>query len=255
MSRRVSLSLAGGLALAATLLAPGRAGAVDILNDEPEPATHNFKSSQNFAFELKFGPYRPNIDSEFSNGVTPYADYFGSGRHLLSQIEVDWQLFRKFGSAGIGLGLGYFSVSGPAPLATGQISGDRSELKVVPVSVSAVYRFDYFLERNNFPLVPYGKLGLDWAYWRITDGNDELAHDSMGGTGQGGTLGWHGTVGVALMLETFDPEAARDFDTELGVNHTGIIFEYTHADISGLGREGKLHVGDSTWALGLLLEF
>lgn len=255
MRRRSSLYIAGGLALAATLLAPERARAVDILNDAPEPAKHNYRSSQNFAFELKFGPYRPNVDSEFSNGVTPYQDYFGAGRKLLTQVELDWQLFRKFGSAGIGVGIGYFSVSGVSPLPTGDPSGDRSDLKVVPVSVSAIYRFDFFLERDNFPLVPYGKLGLDWAYWRITDGNEELAHDDHGGTGQGGTMGWHGTLGLALMLETFDPEAARDFDTELGVNHTGIIFEYTHADISGLGRDGKLHVGDSTWALGLLLEF
>ena len=57
------------------------------------------------------------------------------------------------------------------------------------------------------------------------------------------------------MLDWLDPEAARDFDTDLGVNHTALTFEYTHADISGLGQPSRLHVGDSTWALGLLLEF
>ena len=34
---------------------------------------------------------------------------------------------------------------------------------------------------------------------------------------------------------SFDPEAARDFDADLGVNHTSLVFQVTHADISGLG--------------------
>jgi hypothetical protein len=240
----------------ATLAAPaGARAAVDILTGEPDEAVHNYKSSQNFAFELKFGPYRPNVDSEFDGNSTPYTTYFGPDRHLLTQIEVDWQIWRRFGTLGVGAGIGYFSVSVNAPDAVGTITGDRSTMKVVPLSLSAVYRFDYFLQQRNFPFVPYGKLGLDWAYWRITDGNDELAHDSIGGTGQGGTLGWHGTAGVAFMLDWLDPEASRDFDTELGVNHTAIMFEYTHADISGLGQAGRMHVGDTTWALGLLFEF
>jgi hypothetical protein len=41
VKRRWPLWLAGSLALAATLLAPERARAVDILNDEPEPSKHS----------------------------------------------------------------------------------------------------------------------------------------------------------------------------------------------------------------------
>jgi hypothetical protein len=242
------------LVLAGALLLPARARAVDVLNDQGDPPTRSYKSPQNFAVELKFGPYRPDVDSEFTD-VTPYASYFGPSRHLLTQLELDWQIFRRFGSIGLGLGVGYFSVSGVSPSTTGVPTGDRSNLKVVPFSLSGVYRFDYFLNTRNFPLVPYGKLGLDYAYWRITDANDELAHDVQGNSGQGGTMGWHATAGVALMLDVFDPEAARDFDTELGVNHTAITFEYTHADISGLGQPNKMHLGDTTWALGLLFEF
>jgi hypothetical protein len=52
-----------------------------------------------------------------------------------------------------------------------------------------------------------------------------------------------------------DPEAARSFDSEMGVNHTGIMFEYGHYDISGLGASDRLHVGDNAWTVGLLLEF
>jgi hypothetical protein len=250
--------LAGGAVTAAA----GSAHAQLLLGAEGEPLPGHYHSPQRFAFELRFGPYRPDVDSEFqtSSGQqlrTPYQDFFGSGSKLLTQIEFDYELYHGYGTAAVGLGVGYFQVSGSSPLANGSglLSGDKSTLKVVPVSLSAVYRFDYFLEQRNFPLVPYAKLGLDWAYWQITDGNDEIAQDPTGGTGRGGTLGWHVAGGVALVLDMFDPSAAHDFDADLGVNHTAIVFEFLHSDISGLGESGRLHVGDTTWSLGLLLEF
>jgi hypothetical protein len=252
------LGLAFGVV--AGLAAPARAQ-TDILESAPSdrPVGGRYHSPQRFAFELKFGPYRPDIDSEFDrNGTqlrTPYKDYFGSGRHLLAQAEFDWQILHTFGSLGAGFGIGYFSVTGVAPLPTGQPSGDTTNLKVVPLSGSIVYRFDYFLEARNVPIVPFAKAGLDWAYWQNTDGNGEIAQDAQGNTARGATLGWHASAGVALVLDWLDPEAARDFDADLGVNHTSIAFEYTHADISGLGQGGRLHLGDTTWSLGLLLEF
>jgi len=263
-ARRMSGAIPLAVALGLTLAGAGAARAQsDILEREPteELPGHRFRSVQRFAFEVKFGPYRPDVDSEFPqsgpNMRTPYKDYFGNGRHLYSALELDWQLFHKFGSIGVGAGVGYFSVTGTAPAGngTGLPSGDTSGFTVVPVSFSAIYRFDHFLETRNIPLVPFGKIGLDWAYWQITDGNGEIAHDNMGDTGRGGTLGWHASAGLALVLDWLDPEAARDFDSDIGVNHTALTFEYTHADISGLGRSGRLHVGDSTWTLGLLLEF
>ena len=77
----------------------------------------------------------------------------------------------------------------------------------------------------------------------------------MGGRGRGGTSGWHAAIGLALVLDMFDPEAARSFDNDLGVNHTAIAFEYGHYDISGITSSNQLHVGDDTWTLGLLFEF
>jgi hypothetical protein len=239
------------------------ARAQNILEAEPtdRPYGDRYRSPQYFAFELKFGPYRPNVDSEFDrNGVevrTPYKDYFGNGNHLLTQIELDWQVFRGFGSIAIGASVGYFSVTGTAPLGTntGLPSGDTSNFRVIPTSLSAVYRFDRLLEARNIPLVPYGKLGLDYAFWQITDGNGEIAHDAMGNAGSGGTRGWHASAGLAIVLDFLDPEAARDFDADLGVNHTALTIDYTYANISGLGQANRLHVGDTTWAIGLLLEF
>ena len=124
---------------------------------------NRYRSPQRFAFELTFGPYRPDVDSEFNGGADPYNDYFGSGQHLLTRAELDYQFLHRYGSIAAGLGVGYFSVTGTSPVAngTGLPSGDTSQLKVIPFSLSAVYRFDYFLQERGFPLVPFGKLGLD----------------------------------------------------------------------------------------------
>ena len=269
--RASAFAVAAAAGLAATLLGPIRARAQDdILNEEVDTevaqeadldAQRHYRSPQDFAFELKFGPYKPDIDSEFPqtgpNARSPYRDFFGDGDHLFTQLELDWQILHRFGSLGIGFGVGYFQVSGPAPVGTGTglLSADQSTLKIIPFQVSAVYRFDYLLDRWEIPLVPYGKLGLDYDYWQITDGNDEIATDGRGGTGRGGTAGWHASVGLALVIDFFDPEAARDFDADLGVNHTALTFELSHSDVSGLGQPDRLHLGDTNWSLGLLLEF
>jgi hypothetical protein len=253
--KRKRAILFGLTALTALVAAPARADSFG--SDAELSAGHRYRTTQRFAFELRFGPYRPDVDSEFDGARHPYQDYYGSGNKLLTQIELDYEIIHSIGTIAVGAGLGYFSVSGTAPVAsgTGLPSGDQSTMKVIPVSVSAVYRFDYFLERRGFPLVPFGKAGLDWAYWQITDGNDEIASDGRGGRGRGGTLGWHAAVGLALVLDFLDPEAARDFDADLGVNHTALVFQYTYADISGLGRSERLHVGDNNWSLGLMFQF
>lgn len=86
------------------------------------------ESPRRFAFELKFSPYIPAVDSSpvFQSGngpKTPFSDYFGSDsepagltppRGLLTQGEVDYQFLNRFGSLGIGLTGGYYRRSAPA---------------------------------------------------------------------------------------------------------------------------------------------
>ena len=256
---RGRLLIAGTLALLASAARPARAQSpfgseAEIVEEEP---SHTYKSPQRFAFELTFGPYRPDVDSEFNGARTPYKDYFGNGHDLLTRVEFDYQFWHRYGSLAAGIGVGYFSVTGTAPVAsgTGALSGDQSQLKVIPISLSAVYRFDYLMENYKIPLVPFGKLGFDWAYWQNTDGNGNIADADSGGRGRGATLGWHVAGGLALVLDFLDPDAAHEFDQDLGVNHTALTFEYFHSDISGLGESNRLHVGDNDWTLGLLIEF
>lgn len=215
----------------------------------------SYRSPQHFALELRFGPYRPDVDSEFDGKSTPHRDFFGPNRRLMSQIELDYQFIRHVGSLGVGLSIGYFSETGRNRDEVGQLTSDTSTLKLIPLSLSGIYRFDLLLERFHIPLVPYGKVGLDYGLWWIANGNDEVPQDPTGGIGRGGTWGWHAAVGLSLVLDFMDPVTARQFDVEMGVNHTHLFAELGHWDISGLGAGGKLHVGDNTWLAGLLFEF
>ncbi len=263
--RHAARSLALAAVVAAAAPAAARAQFLDEPPLEPQigteatamPGREHFRSPQHFAVELRFGPYLPDVDGEFGGAFHPYRDYFGDSQKLLSQVEFDYEIFHRFGTVAVGLGVGYFTVSANSPVAsgTGASSGDSSSLSLIPASASAIYRFDYFLERSRFPLVPFGKLGLDYAYWRITDGNSEIATDSLGTEGRGGSMGWHAALGLQLVLDFFDWESARGFDADMGVNHTSLLFQYTYADISGLGRSGQLHVGDANWSLGLMFQF
>jgi len=195
--------------------------------------------------ELGVSLYRPAVDSEFAGGVHPYADTFGSSRHLLSEIEVDRYLFHRFGTSGVGLRGGYYKVSGAAWLADGITrSGDETELRLIPFSLSALFRADRIPGLKQVPLVPYAKAGLDGVVWTTSS-------TGGGGSQTGFTPGWHVAAGMALGLNflglgTINPGALAD--------PCAIFFEWDYAAINGLGMGHDLHVGDNTWFAGVMFD-
>jgi hypothetical protein len=271
--RRARCALSRGLPWLLLTLAAGSAQAQVVSNVQTEErlaAQHgDFRSPREWAIELRFGPYAPDVDSELSGGATPYKTMFGGKRHLMSQLEFDWQFFQTFGSLGVGVVVGYYNQSAKAfvfdPNA-GQcvpdsattsgctLSGDTTSLRLIPVAALLVYRWDVAAEQWKIPLVPYGKLGLNYTFWEINNGNGNVP-EYKGGHGSGGTAGWQAAAGMSLLLDILDPDASRGLDMETGVNHSYVFFEWNHVDASGLGMSKKLHVGDSRWVLGLMFEF
>jgi hypothetical protein len=246
-----ALALFGGLAA----LGPGAARA-DEFDSGPQSFTMPGDevvgpSPRAWNFELGFGPYRPDVDSEFADRglpARPYADIFSNSNHLMTQIEIDRHVSHRGGTWAVGVGVGYFSVSAAALAADLQTrSGDQTTLRLYPLAAGLVYRADTLRERHHFPLVPYAKLGLDCTFWRATD-------TSRSGATDGKTTGWHAAAGVAFDLAGLDPEAARDLDRESGVNETAVFFEVARYSLDGFGSSSALRVGDTTWLAGLMLE-
>lgn len=251
MNRRRLWTAALGLGAAIAVVTPAAPARAQVVQNEFGP----YRSPQHFALELRFGPYRPDIDSEFGGRRTPHKDFFGDGRRLMSQIEFDYQFLRHVGTAAVGIGVGYFTETGKNRTAAGEETDDTTTLRLFPFSLSGVYRFDLLYERFRIPVVPYGKIGLDYVVWTITNGNGDVPEDPVGGRGQGGTWGWHAAMGVSFVLDFLDPVSAQQFDAELGVNHTHLFAELGTWNVNGLGMSNKLRVGDTTWVGGLLFEF
>jgi hypothetical protein len=257
MTRPVLAALLAAGVLGGAAMAPAPAAAQTILRD-----SQAYRTPKYFALELRFGPYSPEVDGEFGAGNSPHRDFFGPKRRLMTQVELDYQLFQAFGSAAVGLSVGYFKEEalayaeppggGPAT----ERSGDKSRLTLYPVALLGVYRADQLWRRMKIPVVPYVKGGLNYTFWSIYDGNDRVA-TSPGrmGRGRGGTFGWQGAVGASFVMNILDPGAARELDAETGINSTHLFFELARFQVSGLGQKNKLRVGDTTWLMGLAFEF
>jgi hypothetical protein len=225
------------------------------LDPAPRPAARSRQSPQNFGLELRIGPYRPEVDSEFGGAATPFRDTFGGGTNWLVGAEFDFQLLRipYIGSIGPGIQLGYVSYSASAPFADGSgLSAHPTAFWALPGAALLALRIDVFAREFGVPLVPYAKGGLALVYWQATDAA-RVSSDSAGSKGQRLETGYVLQAGLALQLSGLFPQAARDMDASGGVNTASVFFEgdYSQADSFGQG----MQVGTTTWTGGLFLEF
>jgi hypothetical protein len=251
VSSRIPAIVASGLGLAASLLA-GEARAIEFGTPEHE---HPYRSSQNFALELRFSPYRVAIDDEPGLQGTPFKDRFGDNPRLAIGLELDWQTFRipYVGTIGPGIGAHIVGMSRPARTITGEESGDEYSLDIYPMYASAVLRADTFWRDLGFPIVPYGKLGLGYAAWRASNTGGTSSVDGISGKGQ--TFGTHMAIGAAFALDALDSGASRNMDNAIGINNTYFYAEWYWLNLNGLGQDKALYVGTSTYAMGLAFEF
>jgi hypothetical protein len=260
--RRRHPTLASGavlLPLLPLLLAARPADARVDPDPAPNPMTLAFgndppvsnESPRNWNLELRFGPYYPNVDSEFADRADParpFEQVFSTKKHLLFGVELDRQISHRGGTWAIGLGLSHYKATAAA-LASDQVTrtGDQTSLTIYPLSLQAVYRADILRQRFGSPVIPYAKLGLDYALWSISD-----TAKSTSTSGQ--TAGWNAAAGVSLDLSILDPEGVHTLDMETGINQIAIFFEVTHAALDGFGSSSVLRVGDTTWLGGLMFE-
>lgn len=247
--------------IAAGALVPGLASAEGLLGT---PRSSNL--------EIRYAPYRPEIDSQFSappecTADLPYTRFFGSGSDSLLQLGYERHILQKYGTLSAGGTLGYFNVTGKAQAggkcsfsASGELvettaserqSSDEAEssLMIVPVQAQATYRLTIW--EDLVPLVPVLRAGLDYYMWRIEDTDGNTASFEPGQEASGGQWGWHFAVGVHLLLDFFSQGMAADFDRDAGVNSTYLTVEYLHAQVDDFGSSDALRLGDKTVVFGL----
>lgn len=220
-----------------------------------------YESVQRFAFEIKFSSFSPNVDDEFSGSATPFESFFQGGNGMLTDVELDYQFLHAIGSLGIGIGIGYFRTSadtcadsdgGVCKEGTRQ-DGNSSRFSILPLRALLVYRFDYVHRQFSVPIVPFVKLGLNYNYWKVRTAAGDVAKGRS--KGEGGSAGWQVNLGVSIPLGFLEPDAARTLDTDYGVNHTHLFFEWSRSVADGLGTDKRLNVGGNAFTGGLLLEF
>jgi hypothetical protein len=216
-----------------------------------------YESPQRFAVELRFGPYRPNIDDDFP-GTRPFESVFGNGKGFHYGLEVDWQAFRipYVGTLGPGLSWARTTRSANARVTgTTDQSSESTSLAIMPMSLVAVLRADVFSRSFGIPLVPYAKAGLGFGLW--STGTDQGTSTRDGVAGKGRTWGTHAAIGGMLLLDFFDRASAREIDDSIGVNHSYVFFEYMRANLDGSILETskpQLNIGTTTWVIGLAME-
>jgi hypothetical protein len=209
------------------------------------------------SFEIRFGTYRPNIDSEFAGTTSrPYSTIFGTDRGWMFRAGGGKSLFTAFGTLEAGITAGYFEAVGKGllPNADGTVStnqsGDSTSFKVIPTSLGLTYRFDWLPEHTWVPLAPYGRVSLERYYWWVTNGAGHTVKD-------GATNGWSATGGAALMLDFFDPGLARELERETGIHHTYLFFDVTKSWVKDFGSSKSWDLSDQKLSLngGLWLVF
>ena len=218
---------------------------------------------------LRVGPYLPDIDKQFGQSPGPYQDMFGGARYT-PMLDVDRILWYPMGQLGVGGSIGYMQktanawVEGSMPGDPERMRspGDENTFRLIPIALTATYRFTYLDDEFGVPLVPYVRGGLAYYLWWVRT-NGKTAGACWDGThtqgcdsdpGRGASLGLVGSIGLAIRAERIDANAAASMK-QSGIQHAGFYGELSMATVDGFGSEFKLSVGDTTWFAGVNFEF
>lgn len=216
---------------------------------------------------LRLGPYTPDIDAQFGMEPGPYAEMFG-GYQILPMLDVDRIIWTGFGQVGLGGSLGYMQKSAnawadPVPGEDRMRSaGDENTFRLFPIAATVTYRFTWLDDNYGIPVVPYVRGGLSYyIWWMRTNGKTSQAcwdgsdtPDCDADKAIGATIGFQGSIGVAIRAERIDAAAATSMRAG-GIQHAGFYGELSLAKVDGFGSEYKLSVGDATWFAGVNFEF
>lgn len=261
--------------------AVARQSSVD-LGDSPRVTKRKqspYASPQRFALEFKFGPYLPDVDRNYSGpGFGPYATIYGQTddrgvatgqpkKGFYGGIAFEYQIVNLAGPIGIGFQWSMMRDKAQALLAdppaapeSVRSGADSTRFAVMPLALQAVYRFELLADRVRIPLVPYVKAGVNYSFWwsKNGSGNISVIKDDNGKVidkARGGAWGFQTNIGGMLRLDFLERGTARTLDRVTGINHTYLFAEWQLSRVNNFGRKNSINLGDSTWLVGLAVEF
>lgn len=209
------------------------------------------ETDQTLAFELRFGPYLPELPNQ-TNNTPSFADELGRSHRIMLGFEADWQALRLPGilSLGPGAGMGYTKLSNTGTYGNAQLQYSAG-LKIWAQWVEAVVRLDILQQKFGIPFVFSGKLGAARATWWSNNRYYYNASINVSESGSAQGLAW--AIGTMFDLGFLEPSRAKHLDAISGINHMYLFWEWYQLKLDDFGR-GVNQVGDSTWALGLAID-
>jgi hypothetical protein len=241
------------LALSALASAPLAARATDVTSEDGSVHS-SYESPRDFYLEFNGAYFYPAVSNQVGLAGSPYHQIFGTSRMWMFGLEFDWELYQGFGSLSAAVGADFATVSGHGIIArTGEVAPDSTSLRMLPLRLLAVYRFDLLARRFSIPLVPFVKAGLTDTIWFVQKGDNGLAQFGDD-KAIGGKWGYELAGGLALCLNFLDPLLARELDDDFGVNGVYLHAQWTYISANNFGR-GGMDLTTSTLQLGLGLEF
>lgn len=219
---------------------------------------------RDWTIRLTGGAFKPAIDSQFDASTAPqelpYESFFGTEKPLMFTIGIERFISNVGGGLSIGMTFGYWNVAGAMKSPDAELStSDETELVLYPMSLEASYYLDIFA--NEFPIVPFARVGADYCVWDILDGSGETTNFVYQNNGNqavyeafGATQGWHYGFGVQILLDNLDPSNADAFERDAGVKNTYLGIEYRKAQIDDFGDAQSLRVGGQSINFGLYID-
>lgn len=207
-----------------------------------------------FQFQLRLGPYMPSIDGPAFQRI-----FFGKSE-LLSEIGLDWEVFRGFGTATVGGSAGFVQYVGRSRFTDGSVAtADTTVLNLVPMKLTIGYHATQLEEYWRIPIVPYVQGGLCYYFWWATNNSGGIAsfENANGETidAQGGIFGLHFGTGVKLLLDALDRAAAANLENDIGIVNSYFFAEYAYSWVNGFDSGDHWNLGDATFMFGLMMEF
>src|SRR5262249_3630455 len=144
------------------------------------------------------------------------------GAKIMPMLDLDRMLLHAFGDLGVGISAGWMRKTAKAfmdpsadPLCAlppdskcPRSQGDEVSFNLIPLALTAIYRFTYLDDEFGIPVVPYARGGLGYYIWWSTKPDGSFS-DVMGNRAAGASAGLVGSVGLSIRAERIDGGAAR----------------------------------------------